>query len=84
ATSRDAAPLLRSVLSTQVIAPLAARLEGENKTERANLIVSHLAGFHLMANLLGTAEASKADLPALRTELAATLQALAEPPSSAS
>ncbi|MEM8688823.1 MAG: TetR family transcriptional regulator [Pseudomonadota bacterium] len=78
ATSQDAAPLLRKALSTQVIAPLAERLDGANATERANLIVSHLAGFHLMANLLGTAEATQADLPALRAELAATLQALAE------
>lgn len=72
------APLLGSALSRQVIAPLAARLDGDDPDLRASLILAHLAGYEMLLRALRLPEITGASAAAREAVLAATLQDLVD------
>ena len=72
------APLLGSALSRQVIAPLAARLDGDDPDLRASLILAYLAGYEMLLRTLRLPEITGASAAAREVVLAATLQNLVD------
>ena len=72
------APSLSAALSRQVIAPLAARLKGDEPEMRAALILAHLAGYEMLLRVLQLPELAEAEAAARETALAMTLQDLAD------
>ena len=72
------APSLSAALSRQVIAPLAARLDGDEPEMRAALILAHLAGYEMLLRVLQLPELAGAPAAARETALATTLQDLAD------
>ena len=74
--SPDAVPILRQALNAQVIAPLAARLTGDNPLERAVLIGALLTGFDIATRILGLTET--AILEALHQTLSESIQRLVD------
>jgi AcrR family transcriptional regulator len=72
------APSLSAALSRQVIAPLAARLDGDEPEMRASLILAHLAGYEMLLRVLQLPELSGAPAAAREMALATTLQDLAD------
>ena len=78
AASPDAVPILRRALTAQVYEPLAARLQGQARMERAALIGALLVGFDLVTRVLGLNASSDGALEALETTLAETVQRLVD------
>ena len=76
--SATCTPLLQDVVDQQLIAPLAARLDGDDAMIRAGLIVAQLTGFDVVLRAVGSAEMRKADRQAVVTQLAASLQRLVD------
>ena len=72
------APSLATVLSRQVIAPLAARLEGDDPDLRASLILAQLAGYEMLLRTLRLSEITEAPATAREAVLAVTLQGLVD------
>lgn len=78
ASSKNAVHVLRKALDEQFTEPLAARLKGENKTERAALIGSFLAGFDLTARVIGVKTTIGSDKSGVEALFAKTLQNLVD------
>lgn len=78
ASSKDAVHVLKKALDQQFTELLAARLEGENKIERAALIGSLLAGFDLTARVVGVKTTKGPDKSAIEALLAKSLQDLVD------
>lgn len=72
------APSLSAALSRQVIAPLAARFDGDEPEMRASLMLAHLAGYEMLLRVLQLPELSGAPAAAREMALATTLQDLAD------
>lgn len=78
ASSKDAVHVLKKTLDEQFTVPLAARLQGENKTERAALIGAFLAGFDFMGRVVGVKIADEPDKSSVEILLAKALQDLVD------
>jgi AcrR family transcriptional regulator len=78
ASSKDAVHVLKKTLDEQFTKPLAARLQGENKFERAALIGSFLAGFDFTARVVGVKTTENSDKSAVETLVAKILQDLVD------
>lgn len=78
ASSNDAVHVLKKTLDEQFTQPLAARLVGENKIERAALIGSFLAGFDFTARVVGVNTTTGQDKSAVEALFAKTLQNLVD------
>ena len=74
ASSPDATKHLRTALHEQVLTPIAQKLEGENRIERAALIGAQLAGYDLSARVIGVKTTTTDDLEPLRKIMAKSLQ----------
>lgn len=72
------APPLAAALSDQVIAPLAARLGGNEPEMRAALILAHLAGYEMLLRTLQLSDLAKAPAATREMALATTLQDLVD------
>jgi AcrR family transcriptional regulator len=72
------APSLAAALSRQVIAPLAARLDGDDPDLRASLIFAQLAGYEMVLRTLRLLEITEAPAIAREAVLAVTLQGLVD------
>ena len=72
------APALAGTLSRQVVAPLAARLDGDDADLRASLILAHLAGHEMLLRTLQLPELAGAAAAKREAALAVTLQALVD------
>jgi len=79
ASSPDAAPALRQAVQAQVIEPLAARLPGPDRQERAQLIANQMSGLMLWRNVLMARPENGRDDDRLKLRLARVLQSLATP-----
>jgi len=75
ASSPDATKHLRGALFDQIITPLANRLVGENRIERATLVASAVAGYDLSVRVIGVRATTTDDLEPMRALLAKSIQA---------
>jgi hypothetical protein len=78
ASSKDAVHVLKKTLDEQFTKPLAARLQGENKFERAALIGSFQAGFDFTTRVVGVKTTENSDKSAVETLVAKILQDLVD------
>lgn len=78
ASSKDAVHVLKKALDEQFTQLLVARLEGENKIERAALIGSFLAGFDFTARVVGLKTTAGSDKSAVEALFAKSLQDLVD------
>lgn len=78
ATSGEARPVLHDALERQIIEPLAARLSGEDRTERARLIMSLLSGVGVCMRILGSDDTAERFHGEYNRRLARMLQALVD------
>lgn len=77
-TSKEAIPLLRQTVETQILSPLAERLHGTDRHERASLIITQLAGFDLLNRIVAVQTTSAENGAALTRHLAKLLQDLVD------
>ncbi len=77
-TSKEAIPLLRETVESQIIKPLAARLDGDAAHERASLIVTQLAGYDLLNRIVDVQTTSANGEKAITQLLAKTIQDLVD------
>lgn len=80
AASPDAVPILRQALTAQVLEPLAARLDGDHRVERAALVGALIVGFDLVTRVLGLQASSDGTAKALEAALAKSIQSLVDQP----
>ncbi|NCF47939.1 MAG: TetR family transcriptional regulator [Bacteroidetes bacterium] len=78
AASPACGPAIRGALDSQVIAPLAMRLDGPDAEIRAGLIVAQMTGYDLMVRVLGVAALTSPAGGARRDLLANILQQLVD------
>ncbi len=78
AASPSCAPALQAALDTQVIAPLASRLEGGNRHARAGLILATMAGYDLMKRIIAVDALQGGAGIHRRDHLAAALQQIVD------
>jgi len=78
AATPDVAPLLTEALTRQVIAPLAARLQGPGAMVRAQLIAAQIAGLSLWVKVLGGLDPDPDARAAFQQRLADMLQDLVD------
>lgn len=78
ASSKDAVQVLKHALDNQFTKPLAARLEGDDKIERAALIGSFIAGFDMTSRVIGTKNTEGKDKSQLERHFAKNIQILVD------
>jgi hypothetical protein len=78
AASPSCAPALQAALDSQVIAPLASRLEGEDRHARAGLILATMAGYDLMKRIIAVDALQGGAGIHRRDHLAAALQQIVD------
>ncbi|MEX0503790.1 TetR family transcriptional regulator [Alphaproteobacteria bacterium LSUCC0719] len=78
AASPSCAPALQAALDTQVIAPLASRLEGGDRHARAGLILATMAGYDLMKRIIAVDALQGGAGIHRRDHLAAALQQIVD------
>jgi AcrR family transcriptional regulator len=74
ASSPTASRTVRQAIDEQIVAPIAARLAGRNKKERASLVATYLLGFALMQRVIGIEALSDGDQDVLIKHLARATQ----------
>lgn len=74
-SNAEASERLRTVITTELIHPLACRIGGPDADLRAELIVSHLFGLNLLRFLVATPRLSRAAANRIVSLMAPTLQA---------
>jgi AcrR family transcriptional regulator len=74
--SPQVGPAVQAVIDKRVLSPLAARLDGENRRQRAGLILSVLAGYDVLARMLKIDLNGGADPEDLIARMGAMVQAL--------
>lgn len=74
ASSPVASRSVREAIAEQIVAPIARRLSGPHRDERAGLIASYLLGFSLMQRVIGVAALADGDADVLIEHLARATQ----------
>ena len=78
AASPDCAPALRTALDERVISPLAMRLDGDHTQLRAGMVMSVMAGYEMMARIIGIHALRDAAGEQRRLWLAALIQQIVD------
>lgn len=76
AASPDVRGAIAGAIDRQIIGPLAGKLDGENRAQRAALIVAWLGGFDLFRRIIGLSSMPEAETEFLQRQLEASLERL--------
>jgi hypothetical protein len=79
AASPDAVPAMRAAIEDGMLSPLAAALDGADARERAGLILSLIAGYDLVARIIGVDPVADGDGTTMRRLLRDTIDRLVNP-----